>query len=136
MKMILSMIISVLMFAASGFSAPEEYEYSCFSFYWNGDSNGRGTMSLTLTPKKASADIVEEQWDDEMGLGGDIDTKYRSRGNLEFVKYGDSLIVKKSMLTGGRSLRGGSSGASGGIVRVEGEAEGGFFQYKFICKRN
>ncbi len=132
MKLILSSIASVLMFEASAFAAANEYEYSCFSFYWNGDSSQHGTMSLTLTPKKASADIVEEQWDDEEGLGGNIDPNYRSRGNLEVVRYGTNLIVEKSMLTGGRSLR---DGSLGGIVRVEGQAEGGFYQYKFICKQ-
>ena len=118
---VLAMLVSTSAFARS-------YEYDCYSYYWNGYEGEKGTMSLSVNARTAAADINEESWDD---LGGKIDSSYRSRGNVPYVKYGNELIVEKSLLTGGRRLR---DGNWGGFARVEGEAEGGFFQYKFICK--
>lgn len=109
--------------------ADTKYEYKCFSYYWNGDDHEKGTMLLEVTSKKATADILEVQWDEN--LGGDRDPDYNSRGAVKFVKFGYNLIVEKALLSGGKELR---DGSLGGFARVEGEAEGGFYQYKFICK--
>lgn len=121
-----SLLVLALLMSASAFG--RAYDYDCYSFYWNGSDSGKGTMELSVNARKATADIHSESWDN---LGGLIDSSYRSRGERTFVKYGSELIVEKSLLTGGRRLR---DGSWGGIARVEGEAEGGFFQYKFYCK--
>jgi hypothetical protein len=117
--------------ALSGLSAggKAKYNYSCWSFYWNGDDQQRGTMTLTVSGNSAKADIIEENWDN---LGGNIDRKYRPRGKMKFLKFGHNLILEESLVSGGHKLR---DGSLGGIARVEGEGEGGFYQYKFICKR-
>lgn len=63
----------------------------------------------------------------------DLNIKYRSRGPIKYLKYGkysNAVIVEESLVTGGRLL---DDGRKGGFARIEGEAEGGFFQYKFIC---
>ncbi len=86
-------------------------------------------MNLTISGTKASADILEESWDH---LDGPLNPKYKSKGSIPFIKFGDSLIVESTLANGGRELR---DGQFGGIARVEGQAEGGFYQYKFICKR-
>lgn len=104
------------------------FGYECQSFYWNG-LEGSGTMDLAVNARRATADIREEMWD--TNLGGKINANYRSRGKRPFVKYGNQLIVEKSLLTGGRRMR---DGNWGGIARVEGQAEGGFYQYKFTCR--
>lgn len=115
---------------ASSSAEAASYNYKCFSYYWNGYEGEKGTMKLSLNSKSARADILEESWDDD--LGGSIDTKYRSRGSVKYVKFGANLIVEEALLEGGKELR---DGSLGGFARVEGQAEGGFFQYKFICKR-
>jgi hypothetical protein len=104
------------------------YDYECFSFYWNGYEGEKGTMDLTVNARKATADIHEVTWDED--LGGNLDTSYQSRGDIPYVRFGE-IIAEKSLLTGGRRLR---DGNWGGFARVEGQAEGGFYQYKFICK--
>lgn len=106
-------------------------DYRCFSYFWNGDEREKGTLELSIAQSSAQANIVEEMWDDGI-LGGKIDQKYRSRGPVKYVRFGRYLIVEESMLTGGKRLR---DGSMGGFVRVEGEAEGGFYQYKFVCRR-
>lgn len=106
------------------------YEYKCFSYYWNGYKGAKGTMSLTVGGDTASADIAEESWD--KNLGGNFNPNYKSKGSIKFVKFGSELILEESLVNGGKTLR---DGTLGGIARVEGQAEGGFFQYKFICKR-
>jgi hypothetical protein len=104
------------------------FDYGCYSFFANG-SNDQQTMDLSVNARKATADIHEASWDNN--LGGNLDSSYHSRGNVPFVKFGNELIVEKALLTGGKRLR---DGSWGGVARVEGQAEGGFFQYKFICK--
>lgn len=121
------LIVLALLVSSSAFA--RSYDYDCFSFYWNGYEGESGTMSLSVNARSATADIHEESWDEN--LGGKLDSSYRSRGDTPFVKFGGELIVEKSLLTGGRRLR---DGNWGGIGRVEGQAEGGFYQYKFICK--
>ncbi len=106
------------------------YTYECKSIYWNG-YNESGTMSLSVNARKATADIHEESWDE--GLGGNLNPNYRSRSERPYVKFGGDLIVEKSLLTGGRRMR---DGNWGGVARVEGQAEGGFYQYKFLCILN
>ncbi len=119
----------VLAFIVSTSAFARSYDYDCYSYYYNGDTSSSGTMTLSVNPRTAKADIVEEEWDNN--LGGKLNTNYQSRGNIPFVKFGNELIVEKSLLTGGRRLK---DGNWGGFARVEGQAEGGFFQYKFICK--
>lgn len=119
-------VLALLMSTAAQASS---YEYDCFSFYWNGSESEKGTMDLSVNARKASADIHYETWDNN--LGGLLNQSYRSRSERTFVKFGNELIVEKSLLTGGRRLR---DGNWGGIARLEGQAEGGFYQYKFICK--
>lgn len=97
------------------------YDYEC-------QSNNDQVMDLSVNPRKATADIREESWD--RNLGGNINESYRPRGDRPYVKFGNELIVEKSLLTGGRRMR---DGNWGGIARVEGQAEGGFFQFKFNC---
>lgn len=108
----------------------QDYDYKCFSYYWNGDNREKGTMTLSLNSRTATADIIEESWD--KNLGGTLNEKYKSKGKIKFIKYGTNLIVEEALVSGGRALR---DGSLGGFGRVEGQAEGGFYQYKFICKR-
>jgi hypothetical protein len=105
------------------------YDYECYSYYWNG-RNEKGTMSLRVSKTIASADIHQKSWDKD--LGGKINKNYKSKGSIKFLKYGYNLILEEALVEGGKALK---DGSLGGIARVEGEAEGGFFQYKFICKR-
>jgi len=84
-------------------------------------------MSLSVSPTKAKADIHEQSWED---IDSPRDLDYRSRGQMAYARFGE-LIVEETMLTGGKVMR---DGGMGGFARVEGEAEGGFFQYKFVCK--
>lgn len=114
-------------------SAPamaKTYKYRCYSYDWNGDSTERGEMSLTVSKTKATADIKSVSWD--QGLGGPLDRSYKSRGPVRYLKFGDELILEEVLVDGGKTLR---EGDLGGFARVEGEAEGGFYQYKFICRR-
>jgi hypothetical protein len=117
------LVLALLSFGAEARS----FNYECHSFYWNGYEDS-GTMELSVNARKATADIREESWDEN--LGGKFNPNYRSRSERPYVKFGDDLIVEKSLLSGGRRLK---DGNWGGIARVEGEAEGGFFQYKFLC---
>jgi hypothetical protein len=105
------------------------YNYKCFSYFWNGYEHESGTMDLTVNTKSATANSPEGGWGE---MGGKRNTKYKPRGAVEYVKFGNSLIVEKVLLTGGKELK---DGSMGGIARFEGQAEGGFYQYKFICKR-
>lgn len=120
-------VFATLLIGTSAFA--NTYEYKCYSFYWNGE-NQEGTMSLVVDGDTAKADIDEESWDKD--LGGKLNPKYKSRGSLKFLKFGYELLLESALVKGGKTLR---DGSLGGIARVEGEAEGGFFQYKFICKR-
>lgn len=121
------MVIATLLIGTTAFA--NTYEYKCYSFYWNGD-NEKGTMSLIVDSDSAKADIDSESWDEN--LGGKLNPKYKSKGSLKFFKFGDNLLLEGALVNGGKTLR---DGSLGGIARVEGEAEGGFYQYKFICKR-
>lgn len=111
------------------FAHETTYNYKCFSYYWNGDDQQKGTMNLSVSEQSASANIVEELWDEN--LGGALNPNYRSRGSIEYAKFGQELIVEKVLIKGGKKLR---DGSMGGFARVEGVAEGGFYQYKFVCK--
>ncbi len=108
---------------AAGFS------YKCYSYYWNGN-NDKGTMSLVINGNLAKADILEVQWDNN--LGGILNVNYKPQGSMQFIKYGTNLIVEKALVLGGRKL---DNVNFGGIARIEGIAEGGFYQYKFLCRR-
>ena len=121
----------LLIFSLPLAAGATEFNYSCYCYHWNGYYYEKGTMDLTLNSNFAKANIIEVSWDDD-SLGGSIDTKYRSRGSVKYVKFGKNLIVEESMLTGGKKLK---DGNMGGFVRVEGRAEGGFYQYKFVCRR-
>lgn len=121
-------LLVLTLFVSFGAQA-RSYDYECFSFYWNGYDGMSGIMDLSVNAKKATADIREVSWDDG-DLGGNLDPSYRSRGEIPYLRFG-GLILEKSLTTGGRRLR---DGRWGGFARVEGEAEGGFYQYKFICK--
>ena len=122
------MAIAALLIGTSAFA--NSYEYKCYSFYWNGYDHEKGTMSLTVDGNTATADINEEYWDEN--LGGKLNPKYKSKGPLKFLKFGSELLLEEALIDGGKTLR---DGSLGGIARVEGQAEGGFFQYKLICKR-
>lgn len=124
-----NLIIGLLAFGSMSAFA-KTHTYKCYSYYWNGDEQSHGTMTLEVNNKTAKADIAEESWDDN--LGGNLNSTYRSRGAIKYVKFGSELIVQESLLTGGTKL---DDQSYGGFARVEGEAEGGFYQYKFICKR-
>lgn len=102
------------------------FKYKCFSY-----DGEKQIMVLALNAQKATADILGESWDED-NLGGRINPNYRPRGPASYVKYGYNLVVEKVLLTGGKQLR---DGSIGGFARVEGEAEGGFYQYKFVCRR-
>ena len=129
-RTLLALALAFISLPTSAFAA--DFEYKCFSYYWNGKDNQKGTMDLVVGSNSAMANIVEESWDDD-DIGGARDTKYKSRGRIEYVKFGSILIVEKVLLTGGKAL---DDGRLGGFVRVEGQAEGGFYQYKFVCKRS
>lgn len=120
-------LLVLALFVSFGAHA-RSYDYECSSFYWNGEEGTQGFMDLSVNPRKAKADIRDESWDNS--LGGSLNESYRSRGDRPYVKFGNELIVEKSLLTGGRRMR---DGSWGGIARVEGQAEGGFYQYKFTC---
>ena len=107
------------------------HDYKCFSYYWNGYENEKGTMLLSVDQNFADADIVEESWDKK--IGGALNPKYKSEGKIKFIKYGHDLILEDVLINGGKIL---NDGSLGGIARVEGQGEGGFYQYKFICKRS
>jgi hypothetical protein len=117
------------LFKMTAFS--DNFRYDCFSYYWNGyEGESSRKMSLTVTNKtQATADILEETWD--KNLGGNLDVNYRSRGKIKYLKFGYELLLEDALLVGGKKLR---DGTLGGFARVEGTAEGGFYQYKFICK--
>lgn len=120
--------VATLLLSTSAFA--QRYEYKCFSYYWNGYDGLKGTMSLIVDGNTASADIDEEAWD--QNLGGLLNPRYKSKGSIKFLKFGSQLILEEALVSGGKTLK---DGKLGGIARVEGEAEGGFYQYKFICKR-
>lgn len=121
MKVLSFLFIIVLSFSAQA----STYKYKCFSY---GDSE-KVTMDLSIDSQTATADILEMLWDQD--IGGPLDENYKPRGNVKYLRYGHSLIVAPELVTGGKELR---DGDLGGFARVEGEAEGGYYQYKFICK--
>jgi len=121
------MIIIAVLFTTSVFAS--EYSYKCFSYYWNGE-NEKGTMILEVNEKNANAHIFAKDWDEK--FSGNLDPKYNSQGAIKFAKFGYNVIVEQVLISGGKLL---NDGSLGGLARVEGEAEGGFFQYKFICKK-
>ena len=124
----LVMITCALLITTSVFA--REYSYQCFSYYWNGYENIKGTMNVEVNDKVAKADILEVTWDEK--LGGILNPTYISLGAIKFVKFGHSLLLEEVLISGGKQLY---DGSIGGIARVEGQAEGGLYQYKFICKR-
>lgn len=126
-----NIIITLAMTLAASTSLANTYSYNCFSYYWNGYEHQKGTMTLIVSDRAAAADIVEESWEDG-DLGGATNPKYKSKGAIKFVKFGDNLILEEALVSGGKQL---NDGSLGGIARAEGEAEGGFYQYKFVCKR-
>ena len=123
MMVIFAFLITTAVFAKG-------YSYQCFSYYWNGYENIKGTMNVEINGKVAKADILEVSWDDN--LGGTLNPTYISLGAIKFVKFGYGLLLEEVLISGGKQLY---DGSIGGIARVEGQAEGGFYQYKFICKR-
>jgi|GEM_PF-4427232 len=127
----LSLFLLALVAVNSNSVFAESLEYKCFSYYWNGHDGDKGTMNLTVNAQEAHGDILEESWDEE--IGGKLNPAYKSRGAVKYVKFGYNLILEKVLLSGGKELR---DGEMGGFARVEGQAEGGFYQYKFICKLN
>ncbi|MCM2323018.1 MAG: hypothetical protein NDJ90_07125 [Oligoflexia bacterium] len=125
------LVVALLSLSTASSAFAGGIDYRCFSYYWNGDRHEKGTMDLSVAADSATANIVEELWDDGT-LGGKIDSSYRPRGSVKYVKFGSNLIVEAALLSGGKKLR---DGSLGGFVRVEGQAEGGFYQYKFVCRR-
>ncbi len=116
----------VLLAVCSTPAHAQTFKFKCFRL-----GGERGLMNLVVNSRSAKADIVGESWDDGF-LGGAINPNYRPRGSASYVKYGTNLILEKALVAGGVELR---DGSIGGFARAEGEAEGGFFQYKYICKR-
>lgn len=114
------LVAATLLFVTSAMA--DLYEYKCYSF--------RGSMTLIVDGDQAFADINGETWDKD--IGGKQNLKYKSKGIIKFLKFGTNLLLEESLVDGGLELR---DGTLGGIARVEGEAEGGFYQYKYICKR-
>ncbi len=106
------------------------YEYKCFGYYWNGDEHESGTMTLLVDEDHATGDVHAKNWNER--FGGNRDENYKSRGSIKYLKFGHELILEEVLIGGGKILR---DGTLGGFARAEGEAEGGFYQYKFICKR-
>lgn len=120
-------IIGAILF--SSIAQARAYHYDCFSYFWNGSETQKGVMELSVNARKAWATIRTDVW--EQGLTGELNTQYRSYGDIPFVKFGNELVVEKSLVSGGRRLR---DGNWGGLVLVEGDAEGSPYKYKFICK--
>jgi hypothetical protein len=126
MKIFLTLLFTSFL-SLSSFA--ETFNYKCFSYYWNGRDDEKGTLLLKVNSKNAEADIVEESWDES--IGGERNLNYKSRGAIRWAKFGYNLILEEVLLEGGKELK---DGQWGGLARVEGQAEGGFYQYKFICK--
>lgn len=120
------LVLALLITSAANASS---YDYECFSYAWNNNGHETDSMELTVNARKATAEIGDVSWDEN--LGGAIVQDYRSRGAIPFVKYGKGLIVEKSLITGGRRLR---DGSWGGFVNAEFSNEYGFNQFKYICK--
>ena len=126
------LIVFISLFSIQSFSSPARtWTYKCYSYYWNG-YNEKGTLLLSVSHQSATAKIEQDKEIWHNGIGGLRNLNYRSRGSIEMYKYGNNLIVEKSLTVGGRQL---NDGTMGGFVRWEGQAEGGFYQYKFICKK-
>ncbi len=106
------------------------YKYDCISYLVNGSKNSTAKMILNVEQDYASADILNELWDNNF-IGGQLNNSYRSKSKNMNLKYGRNLIIEDSLVSGGRQLE---NGDFGGFAKIEGEVEGGFFQYKFICK--
>jgi len=120
--------------AAAGISAHAEakvFNYKCFSYFWNGETGEKGTLDLAVSPHAAQATLKNQDGEAIDKSNGPRNTNYRSRGSVRYAKFGYRIIAEESLITGGRRL---DNGQLGGLARYEGEAEGGFFQYKFICK--
>lgn len=121
-------LLTFALFVTTAVAEARSYKYDCYSYYWNGSRTEKGTMSLSVNARLAHGRILNLDWAQD--LGGRIEPDYRSEGDIPFVKY-DTLIIEKSLQTGGRRLR---DGHWGGFARVEGQNLGSFYQYKFICK--
>ncbi|RYF40118.1 MAG: hypothetical protein EOO38_22345 [Cytophagaceae bacterium] len=61
----------------------QNHDYKCFSYSWNGGQNEKGTMLLSVNAESATADILEELWD--TNLGGPINKTYKSRSKLKHM---------------------------------------------------
>lgn len=125
----LGLAVFTLFISQLGFA--KTHNYQCFSYYWNGYDHEKGTMQLSVSLEKAEGKVQQQDDGFTDEVGGPRNLRYRSRGSMEMYKYGN-LIVEKTLTAGGRPLR---DGSYGGLARWEGQAEGGFFQYKFICKK-
>lgn len=122
-----SLILSIfaLIVSSSAYAHFETFHYTCFSY----DNDESYVMTLAADLAEAKASIEGQQWAED--LGGVRDQNYRSRGSIPYAKFGRELILERVLLDGGKPL---NDGQMGGFARVEGEAEGGFYQYKFVCK--
>jgi hypothetical protein len=123
---------SAVFFAAALVSIPAHaagFNYKCYSYFMNGHDE-KATMDLKVGKTVARAVIHENGMDEP--VGGKIDPRYKSKGKVKYLRFGGGLIVQEALANGGERLK---DGSLGGFVRFEGEAEGGFFQYKFVCKR-
>jgi hypothetical protein len=110
----------------------QSYKYTCYSYFWNGYADEKGTLDLTVDDEvTAQANLNNEDGDLIEQVGGSRNRNYRSRGAIKYAKFEGGLVIEESLLSGGRTLK---DGSMGGFARVEGEAEGGFYQYKFVCK--
>ncbi len=105
--------------------------YKCYSYQVNGQKNTDEIMLISVSESFSQGNILNESWDDHF-IGGELNANYKSKGPIKYKKYGQNLVIEESLLNGGRQL---NDGIFGGFARAEGEAEGGFFQYKFICKK-
>ena len=123
------LILATILFSTFAFA--RNYSYECTSYYWNGyEIDAPATMVLEVNGDRAFANIMDVSWDDN--LGGKLDAQYISYGVIKLIKFGETLLVEGSLLSGGKKLK---DGGLGGIARVEGLWNGHLYQYKFICKR-
>lgn len=125
----------ILIFAALSaqfsIASTDTHHYRCTSYMVNGEKNTKEIMLLSISQQEAVGDIINQSWDDKL-IGGSLNVKYKSRGQFNYLKFGN-LIIEEDLLIGGRQL---NDGSLGGVVRFEAEIEGGFTQYKFICNRS
>lgn len=127
-----SIFISTILIGSLASAANDSSMYQCTSTMINGQRNTTQTMFLSVSETAATADILNELWDNNL-IGGERNTRYKPRSSARYIKFGRNLVVEESLAYGGRPL---NDGSFGGWARVEGEFEGGFSQYKFICKKH